>query len=115
MSLSETQKYVWGTANRDSSGIIAVISDSLGAAIPDGVPVTFSTNLGFFDNGTKTITTLTSGGTAEVYLVSENVNNVIKTAAITVVAGVAQSGTITGSTSLRMYPGGCRRCFACLC
>ena len=53
MSLSETQKYVWGTANRDSSGIIAVISDSLGAAIPDGVPVTFSTNLGFFDNGTK--------------------------------------------------------------
>ena len=86
-------------------GVIAVISDSLGTAIPDGVPVTFSTTLGFFDNGTKTITTVTSGGIAEVYLISENVNNHIKNAAVTVVAGTAQSGTITGTTSIIMYPG----------
>ncbi|MGA9406915.1 MAG: hypothetical protein WBW71_07265 [Bacteroidota bacterium] len=105
MNLSVTQKYIWGTANRDSSDVIAVIADSLGSAIPDGVPVTFSTTLGFFDNGTKTITTMTSGGTAQAYLISENVNNVIKEAVVTVVAGVAMSGTITGTTSVTLYPG----------
>jgi len=53
--------------------VVALIFDSLGTAIPDGVPVTFSTTLGFFDNGTKTVSTVTSGGSAAVYLVSENV------------------------------------------
>ena len=105
MNLSLSQKYVWGNANRDSSNIIANVSDSLGTAVPDGVPVTFSTTLGLFDNHTRSITVFTSGGVAQTYLVSENVNNIVQKAVVTVVAGAAQSGTITGTLSVIMYPG----------
>jgi uncharacterized repeat protein (TIGR01451 family) len=105
MNLSLSEKNIWGTANRDSSDVVAAIFDSLGTAIPDGVPVTFSTTLGFFDNGTKTISTVTSGGSAAVYLVSENVLNVVKKGVVTAVAGVAQSGMITGTVPVLMYPG----------
>ncbi len=105
INLSLSEKYVWGNANRDSSNVVVTLFDSLGNAIPDGVPVTFSTTLGFFDNGTKTINTFTSGGTAEEYLISENVINVVENAVVTVVAGAAQSGTITGTATAIMYPG----------
>ena len=105
MNLSLSEKYVWGNANRDSAEVVALVADSLGSPIPDGVPVVFSTTLGFFDTGTKTITAVTSGGIASTYLVSENVNNVVKTGTVTAVAGVSQSGTISGTTSVLMYPG----------
>ena len=105
MNISLSEKFVWGTANRDSSNVVALIADSLGTPIPDGVPVTFSTTLGFFDNGTKSMTTFTSGGIASTYLVAENVNNLVKKGVVTVVAGVSQSGTITGTAPVLMYPG----------
>ena len=105
MNLSLSEKYIWGNANRDSADVVALLFDSLGTSIPDGVPVTFSTTLGFFDNGTKTTTTATSGGSASVYLVSENVFNLVEKGIVTAVAGVAQSGTITGNTPVIMYPG----------
>ena len=105
MNLSLSEKDIWGNANRDSADVVAAIFDSVGTAIPDGVPVTFSTTLGFFDNGTKTVSTVTSGGSAAVFLVSENVLNVIKKGVVTAVAGVAQSGMLTGTTPVLMYPG----------
>ena len=108
MNLSLSEKYVWGTANRDSSDVIAVIADSLGTPIPDGVPVTFSTTLGFFDNGSRSITIMTSGGSASTYLIAENVNNLVKNGIITVVAGAPQSGTITETVPVLMYPGAVR-------
>ncbi|HTY11234.1 MAG TPA: hypothetical protein VMF88_09200 [Bacteroidota bacterium] len=105
MNLTLSEKNVWGSANRDSSDIVAAVSDSLGNPIPDGIPVTFTTTLGFFDNGTRSITAVTSGGSASTYLVSEDVNNVVKHGVITAIAGVVQSGTLSGTIPVTMYPG----------
>ena len=105
IQLSVQPKYIFGALNQDSSKIAALVLDSLGSPIPDGVPVVFTTNLGSFYTGGNTFTTTTIGGVASAFLISENVNNVIKLASISALAGVAQSGTITGTASVTMYPG----------
>jgi uncharacterized repeat protein (TIGR01451 family) len=105
MLLTPNPEFIFGALNQDSAQVSASITDSLGNPIPDGVPVTYTTDLGLFYNGTRTIRTATIGGKAEVFLISENVNNMIRKTTLTVTAGVPQSGTITKSTSVIMYPG----------
>ncbi len=108
MVLTPNSEFIYGALNQDSSQVSASITDTLGNPIPDGVPVTYTTDLGLFYNGTRNISTQTIGGKAEVFLISENVNNIIRKATLTVTAGVLQSGTITKSTSVTMYPGAVR-------
>ncbi len=105
MVLTPNPELIYGALNQDSTRVSASIADSLGSPIPDGVPVTYATDFGLFYNGTRNISTTAIGGKAEVVLISENVNNIIRKATLTVTAGVPQSGTITKSTSVTMYPG----------
>ena len=105
LSIALQQKYVFGSEGQDSSQITATVGDSLGNPIPDGVPVVFQTDHGMFYNKAKSITVLTIGGAAKVYLDAESVQNDIVQATVKVTAGTVQSGTISGSTSLILYPG----------
>ncbi len=105
IQVAARQKYIFGAVNQDSSQIVAAVSDSLGNPIPDGVPVVFTTNLGSFYVGGNTFTAATTGGKASAYLLAASVTNDIKIASVSVVAGVAQSGLITGNASVTMYPG----------
>ena len=105
MVLTPNPEFIFGAVNKDSSQVSATVTDSLGNSIPDGVPVSFTTDLGLFYNGTRNISTTTTGGKAGVFLISENVNNIIRKATLTATAGVPQSGTISKSTIVTMYPG----------
>ncbi len=105
MVLTPNPEFIFGALNQDSAMVSVTISDSLGNPIPDGVPVTYTTDLGLFYNGTRNISTTSLGGKNQIFVISENVNNIIRRATLTVTAGVPQSGTITKSTSVIMYPG----------
>jgi len=64
---------------RDYTEIIAEVRDSSGSFVPDGTPVTFSTNLGQFGGGA---TIGTRSGTARVRLTSQQKGTATITAAV---------------------------------
>ena len=105
ITLAPQPAFIFGALNQDSSDVVVTVADSLGNPIPDGVPVTFTTDFGLFSNGTRSIATATTGGKTEASLIAEDVHNVIRTATITATAGGVQSGTITGQSTVTLYPG----------
>lgn len=105
LKVTTAQQYIFGAANQDSTQITATVSDSLGNPIPDGVPVSLTTTLGLFRNQANTFNVLTSGGKAQAFLIATNISNNIASATVTAVAGVVQSGTISGAVNVTMYPG----------
>lgn len=105
ISISSAFGFIFGEANKDSTLLTAVVKDSLAQNIPDGVPVAFTTTLGTFSNGTKTILVTTENGKASTYLRSSSIQNEKETASIVATAGVSQLGTVTDSTKVVLYPG----------
>lgn len=105
MDLSADPKFIFGQSNKDSSKIVVVLKDSLGMLLPDGVNVRLSTTSGTFGNNLKSITTTIQDGFAVAYVRSEDIQNQIKPFTVTATGGTVESGTISGSTQLFLYPG----------
>jgi hypothetical protein len=81
-----------------STTIAAVLITSTGASVPDGVLVTFTTDLGrFTSGGAKSTTARTGGGRALVPFISEE--DVVGTATI-----VASAGAVTQSIEVELLP-----------
>lgn len=51
---------------KSSTAITAILTDAVGAPVPAGVSIVFSTNIGKFSNGTRSITTATMDDTGRV-------------------------------------------------
>ncbi len=104
ITLHASEQYIFGQVNQDSTKISASLSDSLGSPIPDGVPVVFTTTLGTFSNDTSSFTVFTMNGSASAFLHSADVANDVRTANVTVTAGVPQFGTASAGIDIIMYP-----------
>ena len=91
----------------DSALILAVLTSTTGAAVPDGTVVVFSTDLGTFANGPQIITATTSGGQASVILTAP-VLTATATAHIHAVSDCQKEDSTTvialpGAISIKVY------------
>lgn len=77
---------------KDRSRLTATVRTASGAIVPDGIPVTFTTPRGTFENGARTITLYTRDGVAATDLISE----LIADKAVEVIAQVVAGTPVTG-------------------
>lgn len=90
----------------DFSVITATVLNADGQPVPDGTPVVFTTDAGYFrETGTQTYTTTTKNGLATVTLVGEIVAEEPVEAIAHVVAGTPLTGTAEGQVKIIFAPG----------
>ena len=78
-----------------STAISAILTDAVGAPVPAGVSITFSTNIGRFSNDTQSITTATSdeSGKVIVPLIASSTSGLAQVTATS--GGVTQNTLVT--------------------
>jgi uncharacterized repeat protein (TIGR01451 family) len=105
--MTATERFIFGGLAQgappvDSTLVTVDVKDSLGRAIPDGVPVSLTTDHGSFAGGVQAMQRTTLNGQITFYLRSEYVSSTFIVATLYAVAGT--TGTAQCTTTVTMFP-----------